>query len=312
MLYLGLDIGGTKMAAVVIDDSGKEFGRYRKETVKESYEGFMTALDDFIGEIKAQTNAPFAIGIALPGSVSPINGKIKNSNILVLNGRNLQSDLENRLGCRVIIENDANCFALSEACDGAGQGHNVVFGVTLGTGCGGGIAIAQQPFSGAWGNAAECGHITLPGYRPEQDGPPVTCYCGKENCTESFVSGTGIAQRYFHLSGETRSAPEILRLAKAGERQALEQVARFRHQLARLLATVVNIIDPHVIVIGGGLSNEPMLLEGITGQIAPLVFTDTFLTPVVKATHGDSSGMRGAAWLAVRANAASGSNVCTN
>lgn len=308
MLYLGLDIGGTKMAAVVIDDSGKEFGRYRKETVKESYETFISGVDGFIGEIKNEILQPFAIGIALPGSVSTVNGRIKNSNILVLNGQSLKSDLESRLGTKVIIANDANCFALSEACDGAGKGHNVVFGVTLGTGCGGGIAIAQQPFSGAWGNAAECGHITLPGYRPEQDGPPVTCYCGKQNCTESFVSGTGIAGRYVHLSGETRSAPEILRLAKAGDRHAARQVARFRDQLARLLATVVNIIDPHVIVIGGGLSNEPMLLDGIAEQVAPLVFTDTFRTPVVKAMHGDSSGMRGAAWLAARA----GRDGCTS
>ncbi|KAA9000441.1 ROK family protein [Affinibrenneria salicis] len=303
MLYLGLDIGGTKMAAVVIHESGKERGRYRKETVKESYREFICGLESFIAEIKHEMNEPFAIGIALPGSVSPINGKIKNSNILVLNGQDLKSDLETRLGTTVIIENDANCFALSEACDGAGQGHNVVFGVTLGTGCGGGIAIQQQPFSGAWGNAAECGHITLPGYSPEQDGPPVTCYCGKQNCTESFVSGTGLAERYFHLSGVMRSAPEILRLAKEGEPQACEQVARFRHQLARLLATVVNFIDPHVIVIGGGLSNEPMLFDDIAEDIAPLVFTDSFRTPVVKAMHGDSSGMRGAAWLAVRANA---------
>jgi fructokinase len=301
MLYLGLDIGGTKMAAVVINNVGKEFGRYRQETVKESYEAFISGLEEFITEIKNDIHEPFAIGIALPGSVSPINGKIKNSNILVINGQDLKSDLERRLGITVIIENDANCFALSEACDGAGKGLHVVFGVTLGTGCGGGIAIAQQPFSGAWGNAAECGHITLPGYRPEQDGPPVVCYCGKQNCTESFVSGTGIAERYVHLSGETRTAPEILRLAKEGDPHASEQVARFRNQLARLLATVVNVIDPHVIVIGGGLSNEPILLEGIAEEISPLVFTDSFRTPVVKAMHGDSSGMRGAAWLAARA-----------
>jgi len=308
MLYLGLDIGGTKMAAVVINDAGEEFGRYRQETVKESYEAFISGLGGFISEIKKELHEPFAIGIALPGGVSPINGKIKNSNILVLNGRDLKSDLENHLGTTVIIENDANCFALSEACDGAGEGHNVVFGVTLGTGCGGGIAIAQQPFSGAWGNAAECGHITLPGYQSEQDGPPVTCYCGKQNCTESFVSGTGIAERYVHLSGETRTAPEILRLAKEGQHLAAEQVARFRNQLARLLATVVNVIDPHVIVIGGGLSNEAILLEGLAEEIAPLVFTDSFRTPVVKAKHGDSSGMRGAAWLALRAGRGAGTN----
>jgi len=301
MFYLGLDIGGTKMAAVVIDEAGTELGRYRKETEKETYHSFLDGLEEFITVIKHDINAAFAIGIALPGSISPINGKIKNSNILVLNGEDLKSDLEARLGLSVIIANDANCFALSEACDGAGQGHNVVFGLTLGTGCGGGIAIHQQMFSGAWGNAAECGHITLPGFSPEQDGPSVRCYCGKENCSESFVSGTGLAERYTQLSGVTRSAPEVIRLAKEGDIVAQEQIARFRQQLARLLAAVVNMIDPHIIVIGGGLSNEPILIDDIAQEIAPLVFTDTFSTPVAKAQHGDSSGMRGAAWLAVRA-----------
>ncbi|WP_200780596.1 ROK family protein [Klebsiella oxytoca] len=302
MFYLGLDIGGTKMAAVVINAEGKEFGRYRTQTVKESYAAFIDRLTQFISDIKQALDAQLAIGMALPGSVSPINGKIKNSNILVLNGQDLQSDLQARLGSAVIIANDANCFALSEACDGAGQGHEVVFGLTLGTGCGGGIALQQRAFTGAWGNAAECGHITLPGYNLLRDGPAVKCYCGKTNCTESFISGTGLAERYYLLCGEMRSAPEILHLAKEGQAHACEQVARFRHQLTRLLATVVNIIDPHIIVIGGGLSNEPILLDGIEREIAPLVFTDQFLTPVVKAVHGDSSGMRGAAWLAVRAH----------
>lgn len=298
MFYLGLDIGGTKIAAVIIDELGKEYGRFRIETIKESYSAFIASLGNFVAEIKHKFSASLAIGIALPGSVSPINGKIKNSNILVLNGRDLKADLDRLLGTSVVIANDANCFALSEAYDGAGAGYNVVFGLTLGTGCGGGIAIDRRAFSGAWGNAAECGHITLPGYALEQDGPAVKCYCGKYNCTESFVSGTGIAERYFQLCGKSLGTPEILSLAKLGNLEALEQVARFRHQLARLLATVVNIIDPHIIVIGGGLSNSPLLLDGIAQEIAPLVFTDSFLTPVVKAQHGDSSGMRGAAWLA--------------
>jgi len=301
MLYLGLDIGGTKMAAVVIDKTGNELSRYRKETEKETYRSFLDDLVAFISVIQNDINAEFSIGIALPGSISPINGKIKNSNILVLNGQDLKSDLETRLGLPVIIANDANCFALSEACDGAGQGHDVVFGITLGTGCGGGIAIHQQLYSGAWGNAAECGHITLPGFSPERDGPTVRCYCGRDNCSESFVSGTGLAERYVQLSGITRSAPEIIGLAKEGDAVAREQMTRFRHQLARLLATIVNTIDPHIIVIGGGLSNEPILIDDIADEIAPLVFTDTFSTPVAKAHHGDSSGMRGAAWLAVRA-----------
>lgn len=301
MYSLGLDIGGTKIAAVIIDNTGREYGRFRRDTVKNSYGDFLHDLLLFIQEIKSTVQEPLAIGIALPGGISPISGKIKNSNILVLNGEDLQSDLRTRLGQPIMIENDAACFALSEACDGAGRGKEVVFGLTLGTGCGGGIAIGQRLFSGAWGNAAECGHITLPGYTPETDGPPVTCYCGKQNCTESFVSGTGLAKRYLERCKTAHTAPEIIALAKQGEPQALLQVANFRNQLARLLATIVNIIDPHVIVIGGGLSNEPLLLDGIDDEIAPLVFTDSFMTPVLTAVHGDSSGMRGAAWLALRA-----------
>lgn len=301
MYSLGLDIGGTKIAAVIMDKTGREQGRYRRDTVKNSYRDFLDNLLSFIEEIKGVMQAPLAIGIALPGGISPVSGKIKNSNILVLNGEDLKADLQIRLGMPVMIENDAACFALSEACDGAGQGKEVVFGLTLGTGCGGGIAIGQRLLPGAWGNAAECGHITLPGYSPETDGPPVTCYCGRQNCTESFVSGTGLAKRYLERCKTAHTAPEVIALAKQGEPQALLQIASFRNQLARLLATVVNLLDPHVIVIGGGLSNEPLLLDGIAEEIAPLVFTDSFLTPVVTAEHGDSSGMRGAAWLALRA-----------
>lgn len=312
MYYLGLDIGGTKVAAVVIDKTGREYGRYRRVTVKNSYSDFLDNLLQFIEEIKSALQQPLAIGIALPGGISPLSGKIKNSNILVLNGEDLRGDLHARLGMPVIIENDAACFALSEACDGAGRGEEVVFGLTLGTGCGGGIAIGQRLLPGAWGNAAECGHITLPGYSPETDGPPVACYCGRQNCTESFVSGTGLAKRYLARCKTAHTAPEIIAMAKQGEPQALLQVASFRNQLARLLATIVNILDPHVIVIGGGLSNEPLLLEGIAQEVAPLVFTDSFMTPVLTAEHGDSSGMRGAAWLALRAETTATDDRLTN
>nr|WP_314418437.1 ROK family protein [uncultured Erwinia sp.] len=300
MHYLGLDIGGTKMAAVVMNAAGEETARYRRTTVKSDYPAFINELCDFVAEIRLQSQRPLAIGMALPGGISPASGKIKNSNILVLNGQDLKTDLEQRLGTTVVIANDANCFALSEACDGAAKGAEVVFGVTLGTGCGGGMAIKQQVFAGAWGNAAECGHITLPGYDERQDGPLAVCYCGRQNCAESFVSGTGLAERYFRLTGELRTAPEIIRLAQQGDPRALMQIARFKSQLARLLATLVNIVDPNVIVLGGGLSNEPLLLEGLADATGERVFTDRFLTPIVVAQHGDSSGMRGAAWLAIR------------
>ena len=241
-----------------------------------------------------------AIGIALPGSVSPQHGVIRNANIQVINGYRLQDALEQALGQPVVLANDGNCFALSEACDGAGEGFSSVFGMTLGTGCGGGIALERQPFVGASGIAAECGHIALPGYSPEEDGPPTRCYCGRFNCVESFISATGLRERYRLLSGECVSSEQILARAQAGESAACHQVHRFRQQLARTLATIVNIIDPGVIVLGGGLSNAPQLVADLPSAVAPLVFTDHFSTPIISARHGDNSGMRGAAWLAVR------------
>lgn len=300
MLYLGLDIGGTKIAAVIMNESGEELGRYRTDTVKTDYNAFLDHLIDFIQQIQVKISSDYGIGIALPGGISPLSGKIKNSNILVINGQDLKGDLERRLGLSVTLENDGNCFALSEACDGAGKGADIVYGVTLGTGCGGGLAIFQRPFPGAFGNAGESGHISLPGYSPETDGPPIRCYCGKMNCAESFVSGTGLAERYNTASGEALSAPEVIQRAREGNPLALRQVQRFKDQLARLLATIVNIVDPHVIVLGGGLSNEPLITENIADSIGEYVFTDHFCTPVRLALHGDSSGMRGAAWLALR------------
>ena len=301
MNYLGLDVGGTKIAAVVMDEQGRERGRYRCATRKENRQAFMSCIVDFVADIRARTGTPMAIGIALPGSVSPQHCVIRNANIQVINGYRLQDALEQALGQPVVVlANDGNCFALSEACDGAGEGFSSVFGMTLGTGCGGGIALERQPFVGASGIAAECGHIALPGYSPEEDGPPTRCYCGRFNCVESFISATGLRERYRLLSGECVSSEQILARAQAGESAACHQVHRFRQQLARTLATIVNIIDPGVIVLGGGLSNAPQLVADLPSAVAPLVFTDHFSTPIISARHGDSSGMRGAAWLAVR------------
>jgi len=300
MYYLGLDIGGTKIAAVVMDAQGGELCRYRCLTQKASYRQFVESVVAFIEQIHRDVQRSMVIGIALPGSVSPLSTLIKNANIQVINGRPLQSDLQQLLEQRVVIANDGNCFALSEACDGAGRDHDVVFGITLGTGCGGGIAIKRQIHAGAWGNAAECGHITLPGFCEQNDGPAVSCYCGKQNCVESFVSGTGLSERYRLFTGKFLAGDAIVALAQEGEPAAMRQVALFRQQLARTLATIVNILDPGVIVLGGGVSNSEMLTANLQAEVAPLVFTDRLSTPIVQAHHGDSSGMRGAAWLAIR------------
>jgi fructokinase len=297
VLQAGLDIGGTKIAAVVLDSTGRECGRWRQPTQKSSYEQFLESVSQLVNTLRQQLAEPFSLGIALPGSVSPVSGRIRNANILVLNGQPLAQDLATRLGQPVTLANDANCFALSEARDGAGAGYSSVFGMTLGTGCGGGLVFNNQLIIGGYGSAAECGHIPLPGYQPENDGPAVRCYCGQENCAESFVSGTGLARGYHLLAGEEVCGEQVISRAQAGDAAALQQVARFRSQLSRLLATIINVVDPAVIVLGGGLSQSPLLLEGVAQQVAPRVFTDHFQTPIVTAQHGASSGMRGAAWL---------------
>ncbi|MBJ7221420.1 MULTISPECIES: ROK family protein [unclassified Brenneria] len=297
MRHLGLDIGGTKIAAAVLTGDGTTLYQQRTATRKASYEHFLQHVCRIVTAIQDQVGAPLSIGIALPGNISPLSGLIKNSNILPLNGRPLQQDLQQRLNQRVAIGNDANCFALSEAMDGAGKTHRMVFGVTLGTGCGGGLAIDKQVIAGGHGNAAECGHNPLPGYDPAKDGPAANCYCGQRNCVESFVSGTGLANRYLLVTGRRATAWEIMTQAENGEAAAAYQCDLFLDQLARMLATIVNLIDPDVIVLGGGLSNAPALYRDMASRVAAYTFTDRFCTPIVQAIHGDSSGVRGAAWM---------------
>lgn len=302
MWQVGLDIGGTKMAAIALDGTGAEYRRWRLATEKSSYEAFLEGVARLVATIRHDLAAPFSLGIALPGSVSPQTGCIRNANILVLNGRPLAADLMACLGQPVVLANDANCFALSEARDGAGAGYSSVFGVTLGTGCGGGLVIHQQLITGGYGNAAECGHIPLPGYSPAFDGPDVRCYCGQDNCVESFVSGTGLARGYQRLTGNACNAEVVVARALAGEAAALQQVGRFRDQLARTLGTIINLVDPAVIVLGGGLSQVSILVDDLAALVAPRVFTDNYCTPIVTANYGASSGMRGAAWLGQQGN----------
>ncbi|MCL2900369.1 ROK family protein [Brenneria tiliae] len=297
MAYLGLDIGGTKIAAAVLDENGAVLLQQRTATRKESYAQFLSDVCRIIAALQGRFSVPLSIGIALPGGVSPLTGLIKNSNILPLNGRPLQQDLQRRLNQRVAIANDANCFTLSEALDGAGKGHRMVFGVTLGTGCGGGLVIDRQVIAGGHGNAAECGHNPLPGYDPARDGPAAHCYCGQRNCVESFVSGTGLAERYLSLTGRKATAQDIVALAESGDAAAARQFDLYLDQLARMLATIVNLIDPDVIVFGGGLSNVAALYRDISSRVAAYTFTDRFSTPIVQAVHGDDSGVRGAAWM---------------
>ncbi|MFC3396623.1 ROK family protein [Brenneria rubrifaciens] len=297
MLSLGIDIGGSKIEAVALNPRGEVVYKQRYPTEKQSYAAFFDLLCHVIDEARQALPTPFSLGICLPGTVESGNGEIKNSNILVINQQPLPAMLETYYRQPIAISNDANCFTLSEAIDGAGKGYDTVFGVILGTGCGGGIAIHQQVLDGRNRSAGEWGHNDLPRYAPERDGPAVTCYCGQVNCIESFISGTGLSQRYNQRYNCTLTAKAILDAVDRGDSDACTHFALFQDQLARSLAGVVNLLDPDVIVIGGGLSNRSLLYRGLETQVARYVFSNTFTTPILQAEHGDSSGVRGAAWL---------------
>ncbi|MHA1049138.1 ROK family protein [Enterobacter ludwigii] len=293
MHYLGLDIGGTKMEAVLLSPQGESLWRERRPTQKESYDAFMHHLLAFIGEARAVSEVPFSIGIGLPGAIDPQSGLIKNCNCLALNGHDLKHDLAQQLNQPVWIANDADCFTLSEAVDGAGAEAETVFGVIVGTGCGGGVAVHKRLLQGPNAIAGEWGHNPLPGYAPETDGPAQSCYCGKHNCIETFISGTGFARRY----PSELSAQAIIEAAAQGDLTAWAHWRHFIDAFARSLASVINILDPQVIVLGGGLSNVSQLYDELPAAIRPYIFSESCRTRIVPARYGDASGVRGAAWL---------------
>jgi Transcriptional regulator/sugar kinase len=297
MLRLGLDIGGTKIEAQLLDDKGACLLRQRIPTPNQQYDTFLDAVTTLIHHYRTEFPSPFSVGIGLPGAISPDNGRIKNSNILILNGQDLQADLAVRLEQPVSLANDADCFALSEAVDGAGKDGKTVFGAILGTGCGGGVVVNKQLLSGPNAIAGEWGHNLLPGYTPEQDGTSQPCYCGRSNCLERFVSGTGFATRFNQRYDTAFSAADIMAAKGQGDRHASTHYQHFIDALARSLGSVINLIDPHVIVLGGGLSNIDSLYDDLPAALLPYVFSDRCNTKLVKAKHGDSSGVRGAAWL---------------
>lgn len=295
-MRLGLDIGGTKIEAVVLNTQGDVIYRERYVTVKENYKAFFSKVVEVIETASAVVQSPLSIGLGIPGAVDS-QGLIKNSNILVLNQQPFARDLEQHLAMPVTVTNDANCFTLSEAMDGSGKGYRVVFGVILGTGCGGGLCIDNHLISGPNACAGEWGHNALPRYDPLQDGEAIKCYCGQLNCIESFISGSGLERQYMQRFNHHESVPAIVKRiesADAGVRGVWEQ---YRNQLARALAGVVNTLDPDVIVLGGGVSNIEYLYPDLQQQVAEYVFGKQCNTPIVQALHGDSSGVRGAAWL---------------
>ncbi|MFM2485024.1 ROK family protein [Celerinatantimonas yamalensis] len=298
MFNIGLDIGGTKTEIQVFDSSGLGIYKRREATCKTSYDEFTQHIVAMIHSAESTLDHPCNLGICLPGSIDPSTGLIKNSNILVINQHPFQHDLEEIFQRPVSISNDANCFTLSEAVDGAGQDAHSVFGVILGTGCGGGYVVNHQLQQGKNGNCGEWGHIPLPHYRESVDGPSVSCYCGQLNCIESFISGTGInRQLTYHYGYPVDSVTFFNQLLQNQNKLASQCFERFQDQLARCFAMLINLLDPDVIVIGGGLSNVPQLFDGINQRIGQYTFGHYHNTPIRTAVHGDSSGIRGAAWL---------------
>jgi fructokinase len=295
-IRIGIDLGGTKIEALAIDKQGVELARHRIDTPRDDYDATVAAMVGLVRRLEEETGSTGTVGAGIPGSISRITGLVKNANSTWLNGRPLDRDLSAALGRKVRIANDANCFAVSEATDGAAAGAHVVFGVILGTGCGGGVAIAGCVHEGPNGVGGEWGHNPLPWPRPEEY-PGPACYCGKRGCMEMWVSGTGIALDYNNLTGRARTTREIVSDFEAGDREAAAAIERFEDRLARGLAQVINILDPDVIVIGGGVSRVEHLYEELPGRLPAYVFGGEASTPILPARYGDSSGVRGAAWL---------------
>ena len=299
-MRIGIDLGGTKIEAIALSPAGQEITRLRVTTPRD-YAASLDAIVALVGELERAAGAAGTVGVGIPGTVVPRTGLVKNANSTWLNGRPLERDLEGRLGRPVRVMNDANCFALSEATDGAAAGAQVVFGVILGTGVGGGIVVDGRCLSGANLIAGEWGHNPLPWLTPdEQPGPP--CYCGKRGCVEAWLSGPGFERDHAQHAGVTLSGQEIVGAAARGDAAAAASLARYYDRLSRALASLINVLDPDVVVLGGGMSNIAGLPEAASALLPRHVFavgasSDPVATRVVRAAHGDSSGVRGAAWL---------------
>jgi fructokinase len=298
-MRIGIDLGGTKIEAIVLDAAGVVTFRERRSTPRGDYDGTLDAISALVQHADQAVGRPCTVGIGMPGAVSPATGLVKNANSTWLNGRQLGPDLEARLGRAVRLANDANCFALSEASDGAAAGGGVVFGVIIGTGCGGGVVVNGRVLTGPNAIAGEWGHNPLP-WPADDERPGPSCYCGKRGCLETFISGPGLARDYaasLNHDPPQLDAAAIVTLAGAGDPVARAALERYAHRLARGLATVVNALDPDVIVLGGGMSNVPLLYEAVPRLLPAFVFSDRVDTRIVPPAHGDSSGVRGAAWL---------------
>jgi fructokinase len=295
-LALGIDLGGTKIEIIALAESGSVLLRRRRQSPQGSYAKTLEAVRGMVLETEAELAATGTVGFGTPGAISPASGLMKNSNSTWLNGRPLDRDLAEVLERPIAIANDADCLALSEATDGAAAGVASVFAVILGTGVGGGLAIHGRVLAGPNAIAGEWGHNPLPWPTPsELPGP--ACYCGLEGCIETWLSGPGLARDYRAASGIARNGPAIVAAAAAGDAAAEAALCRYEDRLARGLATVINILDPETIVLGGGVSNLERLYARVPAIWQRYVFSDTVRTRLLPPMHGDSSGVRGAAWL---------------
>ena len=293
---IGIDLGGTKIEAVLMDPAGEILRRQRVPTPRHDYPKTIEAIHELVRQLERELGAPATLGIGTPGAISPATGLVKNENSVWLNGKPLLHDLQRELGREVRMANDADCFALSEAIDGAGRDAEIVFGVILGTGVGGGVVVVRRLLSGPNAIAGEWGHNGLPWPRDDER-PGPECYCGLTGCVETFLSGPGLERDYASAVGAPSSGAEIVAAAEEGDAQADAALQRYEQRLARALAAVINVIDPHVIVLGGGLSKIPRLYENVPLLWGPFVFSDRVDTRLVPPVHGDSGGVRGAAWL---------------
>lgn len=298
-MRIGIDLGGTKTEVIALSDRGEALYRHRLPTPRDDYRQTIEVIARLVEAAEKETGQRGSVGIGIPGAISPFSGRVKNANSTWLNGQPFDKDLSRRLDREVRIANDANCLAVSEAVDGAAAGAQTVFAVIIGTGCGAGVALGGRAHIGGNATAGEWGHNPLPWmdedelrYREE-----VPCYCGRQGCIETFISGTGFATDYQRLSGQAREGSEIIRLADEQDPLAGLALTRYELRLAKSLAHVINILDPEVIVLGGGMSNVDRLYKTVPPLIKQFVFGGECETPVRKAVHGDSSGVRGAAWL---------------
>lgn len=295
-MRIGIDVGGTKIEGVALGPEGEIRARRRLATPQGHYEGTVETVREIVTSLEGEAGGRGTVGIGMPGILSPATGLVKNANSVCLNGRPFDRDLEAALSRPVRIENDANCFALSEASDGAAAGRECVFGVILGTGTGGGVVVRGRVMRGRNAVGGEWGHNPLPWPRDDER-PGEACYCGRAGCIETFLSGPGLSRDYGALSGRDIGGPEVVRRAEAGERDAVLCLDRYVDRLARSLATIINVVDPDAIVLGGGLSAIARLYEDVPRLWGRYVFSDRVDTELLPPKFGDSSGVRGAAWL---------------